>query len=180
MLNGIGSFTLAGVLGLLMQTGVACASQATPPVAEPSPVQSLVNSERLAATPTRPTKPESTAPVQEDSEPTTHVSAAATDKAIADVEFFMTEALDALSDPPWSSELLQVALQMSRSGNTAYIPLIIGFLRLQFSQQGRAEQGSYLTSLAGEQYEDIPGEDGDWGLWIEWLGKHPEVRPPPG
>ncbi len=67
---------------------------------------------------------------------------------------------------------------MSRSGNTAYIPLIIDFMRIEFSREGRAEQGSYLTSLAGEKYDDIPARQGDWGLWVEWLGKHPEVQPP--
>ncbi|MCI0866361.1 MAG: DUF3179 domain-containing protein [Chloroflexi bacterium] len=199
MLNGIAFFTSAGVLGPLLLAGVACASQATlpAPVGEPSTVQSAaqtpVESQPLAATPTSLAVPEATTQVQDASKPTPPPRIAATAKSKADVEFFMSAALDALLDtdgppddprsffePPWASELRQVALQMSRSGNTAYIPLIIDFMRLQFSQQGRAEQGSFLASLAGEQYDDIPSEDGDWGLWVEWLGKHPEVRPPPG
>ena len=195
MLNAIAFFTRAGVLGPFLLAGVACASQATPPapVGEPSTVQSPANPQPLVATPARPAEPEATTLAQDGSEPTPLPRIAATAKAEADVEFFMTAALDALLDtdgppddprsffePPWASELRQVALQMSKSGNTAYIPLIIDFMRIEFSREGRTEQGSYLAGLAGEEYEDIPTEHSDWGLWVEWLGKHPEVRPPQG
>ena len=192
MLDGIAFFIRGGVLGPLMLVAVACASQpaATAPVAEPATAtatQSPAKSQPLAAMPARPADSEATTSVQEGSEPTPLPHTAATDKAKSDVEFFMTAALDALSDDegppgeqPWASELRQVALQMSRSGTTAYIPLIIDFMRIQFSREGRAEHGSYVANLAGEKYEDIPNAHGDWGLWVEWLGKHPEVRPPKG
>ena len=183
MLNGIAFFTRAGVLGPLLLAGVACASQATlpAPVGEPStvqsPAQSPAKSQPLVATQIRPAEPEATAPAQVETEPTPLPPIAATAKAEADVEFFMTAALDTLLDtdappddprsffePPWASELRQVALQMSRSENTEYIPLIIDFMRIHFSQAGRVAHGSYLATLAGEQYEDIPSDDGDWGL----------------
>jgi len=187
MFNSMAFLAWAGVLVPLMLAGVACASQATPAVAEPSTVQRSANPQPLAATPTRPAEPDATSPVQESSEPTPPPIIAATAEAKSDVAHFMTAALDALFDqdgppgqPPWASELRQVATQMSSSGNTAYIPLIIDFMRIQFSRQGRAEYGSYLSSLGGEEYEDIPNQHGDWGLWVEWLGKHPEVQPPSG
>ena len=167
MLSAIGSFMMAAVMGLLILTGAACGSQATPPVADPSAVQSQEDPEPLAATPARPAEPESNAPLQEGSGPTPPARIATTGKTQADVEFLMTAALDALSDQDWSSELLQVALRMSSSGNTVYIPLIIDFMRIQFSQESRAAHGAYLTSLAGVEYEDIPTQQGRWGLWVE-------------
>ena len=191
MLEGIAFYSRAGGLGLLMLVGMACASQATPPVAAPSTVQSPAKSQPLAATTTTPAEPEAANPVQDGSEPAPLPKIAPTEKAKAGVDFLMTAALDALSDqdgppddprslfePPWSSELRQVALQMSRSGNKAYIPLIIDFMRIQFSREDRAVYGPYLNGLAGGEYEDIPNQQGDWGLWVEWLSKHPEVQPP--
>ena len=155
MLNRLGSFPLAGVGGLLMLLGVACGPQAPTQVTDPSTVQSPPRSEPLAITSTLRARPESTAPVQEGSEPAPPVRIAATEKPRSDVEFLMTAALDALSDqdgppavprsffePPWASELRRVALQMSTSGNTVYIPLIIDFMRIQFSQEARVEYAS--------------------------------------
>lgn len=178
MNNLVNLFTRVGVLGLVILAVVACSSQATPPMPGPSPVQSPTISKPVADSPTSSTKPESTAPAQTGSEPTPLISVLATEKPKADAEFLMTAALDGLVKQSWASELRQVALRMSRSGNTVYIPLIIDFMRIQFSQGGRTEYGSYLTSLAVEEYDDIPKVPGDWGLWVEWLGKHPDVQPP--
>ena len=191
MPNRMSFLTGIGILTLLMPTVMACSSQATPPLSGPSAVQSLAMSEPVADTPDRSAESASTAPVQTVSEPTPLISVDATARPKADVEFLMTAALNALVDqdgppddprsifrPTWASELRQAALQMSRSGNTAYIPLIIDFMRIQFSKGGRTEYGSYLTSLAGEDHDDIPKVPRDWGLWVEWLGKHPEVQAP--
>lgn len=195
LLSAIALFTRAGVLGPLFLAGVACSSQATlpVPVTERPIVQTPAKSQLLAATPTRPSLPEANALLQDGSDPTPPPYVAATAKAKADVAFLMSAALDALLDedgppddprsfnePPWASELRQVALQMSKSGNTAYIPMILDFMRIQFSREGRADHGSYAARLAGDAYDDISAQPGDWALWVEWLGQHPEVRPPEG
>ncbi len=172
------TFFWIGILALFMPTVVACSSQSPAPISGPSTVRGPTIQDPVADTPTSSAEPESTTTAQTGSEPTPLISVAATEKPNVDVEFLMTAALDGLVNQAWASELRQVALRMSRSGNTAYIPLIIDFMRIQFSQGGRTEYGSYLTSLAGEEYDDISKEPRDWGLWAEWLGDHSEVQPP--
>lgn len=73
-----------------------------------------------------------------------------------------------------------VAGQMAESGNIAFVPVLVDFLRVQLFYEGRTTLSSYLDQLVGE--ESRPGVDqlDGWKRWSEWLGDHPEIEPPQG
>lgn len=73
-----------------------------------------------------------------------------------------------------------VAGKMAESGNMAFIPILVDFLRVQLYYEGRTTLSSYLDQLVGD--ESTPGskEGNDWKRWAEWLGEHPEIAPPRG
>ena len=74
----------------------------------------------------------------------------------------------------------QVAGQMVDSGDIAYAPVLIDFLRMQLYYEGRTTLSSYLEQLVGSEEQPDIDEQGEWKLWSEWLGSHPEIEPPQG
>lgn len=73
-----------------------------------------------------------------------------------------------------------VAQRMAESGNPAFIPILVEFLRVQLYFEGRTTLSSHLEQLTGQEPVSNQPERDRWKWWGEWLGNHPEVHPPEG
>ena len=80
------------------------------------------------------------------------------------------------------TESMAAAKQMGDSGDVSYIPVLmeIQFFSWRLTHEIEVAIGSSLNKLRGLIEEDPSTELRDWFWWIEWLGKHQEVRPPAG
>ena len=80
--------------------------------------------------------------------------------------------------------LTPIARKMAESGNQAYIPVLMEFLRFRAGDEGIDSLASFITRIKDNVPIDeamvLPPEQRDWNWWMEWLGQHPEVRPPEG
>lgn len=80
--------------------------------------------------------------------------------------------------------LADVGRKMAYSGNPAYIPVLLEFMRFQTDDEALVTLASFLVRLRdglGEgEFAIIPPGQAQWRWWQEWLGRHPEVTPPPG
>ena len=80
--------------------------------------------------------------------------------------------------------LARVAQKMAASGNTAFIPVLVDFLRFQTNNEGISSLASFLVRIKDGVPEGEPvlfgPEQSEWSWWMEWLGNHPEVQPPDG
>ena len=94
----------------------------------------------------------------------------------------MYEALDAaLRGDPWG------LARLGNSGDPTYVPVLVELMRFPWWQIDRdVEVALYeaLDTIADRNpaIADVePGSDVDeWVRWVVWIGKHPEVWPPPG
>ena len=91
-----------------------------------------------------------------------------------------TELMYAAFDQP----MLQVGQKMAYSHNTAFIPVLLEFMRFQQSEEASLTLASFMVRIRdkipeGEFAVVPPGED-NWGWWVEWLASHPEVSAPEG
>ena len=78
-------------------------------------------------------------------------------------------------------DLAAIARKMAFSGNQSYIPVLLEFFRFQTRDEARVTIASYVNQLAeGSDAIAIPPERVSWAWWTEWLGRHPEVKPPEG
>lgn len=77
-----------------------------------------------------------------------------------------------------------VGRKMAYSGNPAYIPVLLEFMRFQTNDEALVTLASFLVRIRdgiGEgEFAIIPPGQAEWRWWQEWLGNHPEVAPPPG
>ena len=73
-----------------------------------------------------------------------------------------------------------VAGKMAESGNIAFAPILVDFLRVQLYYEGRTTFSSYLSQLVGDELTPNPEERDGWKRWSEWLSGHPEIEPPQG
>ena len=73
-----------------------------------------------------------------------------------------------------------VADKMAESGDLAYVPILVDFLRLQIYYEGRASYSSYLDRLVGDDAKPDSTERNEWMQWSVWLAGHPEIEPPMG
>ena len=73
-----------------------------------------------------------------------------------------------------------VAEQMVDSGDIAYVPILLDFLRMQLYYEGRTTLSSYLKQLVGNEGQPDIDEQDEWKQWSEWPGNHPEIEPPQG
>ena len=91
-----------------------------------------------------------------------------------------TELMLAIMDQP----IAQVARKMAYSGNQAYIPVLLEFLRFQGDEEGIVNMTSFLSRLKDnvppEEVMIFPPEQVEWAWWVEWLGNNPQVQPPEG
>ena len=71
---------------------------------------------------------------------------------------------------------------MGTSGDPAYIPALVEFLRFPWylGPTSLAAVHSSLASLIGQQAEGLSEQQRDWEWWVDWIGNHPEVQPPAG
>lgn len=80
--------------------------------------------------------------------------------------------------------LADVGRKMAYSGNPAYIPVLLEFMRFQSDDEALVTLASFLVrirdGLGAGEFAIIPPGQAQWHWWQEWLGRHPEVTPPPG
>ncbi|MCH7605742.1 MAG: DUF3179 domain-containing protein [Chloroflexi bacterium] len=183
------------LLGIFLLAAAACSGPVTPviPVVEPavppdSPVPPTATTSPVATTAT--TSPPDAAAASPDPSPT-QVKPAHNWEA-NDPDGVMVAALNLMpvlsqlpNDPQYpavsyQSDLDHMARLAGGSGNPAYIPILIDLLRVQFHRSGRLTLGSNLVRLIDQAEGPLADELADWGWWVEWLGNHPEVRPPVG
>lgn len=79
---------------------------------------------------------------------------------------------------------IQGVYQMSRSGDPAYIPVLMDLLRFSRGFPADDMQLSILLALSDIAEQNFPefvaGEATTWSWWVKWLGRNPETKPPPG
>ena len=66
-----------------------------------------------------------------------------------------------------------VADKMAESGDLAYVPILVDFLRLQIYYEGRASYSAYLDRLVGDDAKPDSTERNEWMQWSVWLAGHP-------
>jgi len=154
------SYIVYGVAALVAAIGAACIAS------EPTPNPSLTFVP--AAVPTTP-------PPTVDISPTPQ--AAASQQLPDDPQGLMAAALRRTFIGDTSA-----VQKMGDSGDSAYIPVLIEFLRFPWppEQETRVTLVSSLARLIGESPEQLALEQFEWDWWADWLGNHPEVRPPAG
>ena len=69
---------------------------------------------------------------------------------------------------------------MAETGDLAYAPILVDFLRLQIYYEGRATYSTYLDQLVGDEAKPDSTERDEWMQWSEWLANHPEIELPRG
>ncbi len=154
------------IIALLAAT--ACAAAQPSPL--PLPTATLVPPPTATALPS-PTPPQPAYP-----QPPTPLNA----DDLAFLPSNPTELMLATLDYPLS----QVGRKMAYSGNTAYIPVLLEFMRFQTNDEALVTLASYLVRLRdniGEgEFAIVPPGQAQWRWWQEWLGSHPEITPPDG
>ena len=99
--------------------------------------------------------------------------------------------LDFLPDDPtglmnavFDHSMAEVGRKMAYSHNTAYIPVLLEFMRFQSNEEARLTLASFIVRIRDripeEEFTIVPDGQGGWNYWVEWLALHPEVTPPPG
>ena len=92
------------------------------------------------------------------------------------------DALDgALSADPWP------VAKLGDQGDPSYIPVLVELMRFPWWRIGRDVEEAIFDSLdriaeanPGKADTDTGTGADEWARWVVWLGKHPEVWPPPG
>ncbi len=78
----------------------------------------------------------------------------------------------------------QGVYQMSRSGDPAYIPVLMDLLRFSRSFPAEDMRLTIFLALAAIAEQNFPefvaAEATTWSWWVKWLGRNPETKPPPG
>ena len=176
---------VAALLILVSCTPAATESQPTTP---PAPMASV-----QATTPAPVVTPTATPEATPTATPAAGPPATEPIKATAPPDPQPTDTLEPSSKelPDDPTALMQVSLhgnlneiarKMTDSGNPAFIPVLMEFMR--FHSQTKPTLGSHIATLAtGADAADVPVLEGDkdrWDWWVEWLGNHPDVQGPPG
>ena len=94
----------------------------------------------------------------------------------------MYDALDsALGGDPWG------VARLGDSGDPSYIPVLVELMRFPWWHIDRDVEESIFQSLdrivhqnPGIDDVDTGSDVDEWARWVVWLGRHPEVWPPPG
>ena len=91
-----------------------------------------------------------------------------------------TALMNASLDQP----LAEVGRKMAYSHNTAFIPVILEFMRFQQNEEAQLTLASFLIRIRDRIPEDefaiVPQDQGRWNYWLQWLSRHSEVSPPQG
>ena len=83
---------------------------------------------------------------------------------------------------------LQGVYRLDRSGDPAYVPVLIDLLRLSWSFPAEETQSTIFAALgeiaqqnSPENFQEFdPQETTGWSWWVKWLGQNPEIKSPPG
>lgn len=193
----------AGLLLLMtfLVVSLACSSTGAPASTVPPPEPTLVAPRpsptvvKAAPTSTRSNPPASgdVAAVDPDPSPPSTTGPAASNPGNDKHQDLLASALNSLpifhrleDDPdmprfgPVLLGLEYVADKMAESGDLAYVPILVDFLRLQIYYEGRATYSSYLDRLVGDEAKPDSTERDEWMQWSDWLANHPEIEPPQG
>ena len=149
------------VLALLLGL-VACTSSTTsgPPVLDTLPVLAA-DSESSTSTST-----------PDGSSPETPIPTSASDLPDDPTELMRATDFGNLTD---------ITRKMVDSGNQSYIPVLLEFMRIDRNPEGRFAWASSINRLVeGPDADQTPPERTNWGWWIEWLGRNPQVVAPEG
>ncbi len=80
--------------------------------------------------------------------------------------------------------LAEVGRKMAYSHNSAFIPVILEFLRFQSNQEAQLTLVSFMVRirdrLPEESFSIVPPGEDDWTYWVEWLAENPDVKAPDG
>ena len=67
--------------------------------------------------------------------------------------------------------------QQTCSHNTAYIPVLLEFMRFQQNEEALLTLASFMVRIRDkipeEEFTIVPDGQGGWGWWLEWLTLHP-------
>ena len=189
------------LLMTFLVVSLACSSTGAPASTVPSPEPTLVAPRpsptvvKAAPTSTRSNPPASgdVAAVDPDPSPPSTTGPAASNPGNDVHQSLLDSALSSLpifhqlgDDPdmprfgPVPLGLEYVADKMAESGDLAYVPILVDFLRLQIYYEGRATYSSYLDQLVGDEAKPDSTERNEWMQWSDWLANHPEIEPPQG
>ena len=97
---------------------------------------------------------------------------------------FLPDDPTALMNAALDQPLAQVGRKMAYSHNTAYIPVLLEFMRFQQDEEALLTLASFLVRIRDKipegEFAIVPQEQATWAWWLEWLTLHPEVTPPEG
>ena len=97
---------------------------------------------------------------------------------------FLPDDPTALMNAAFDQSMAEVGRKMAYSHNTAYIPVLLEFMRFQPNEEARLTLASFMVRIRDkipeEEFTIVPDGQGSWNYWVEWLALHPEVTPPPG
>ena len=193
----------AGLLLLMtsLVVSLACNSPGSPESDVPSPEPTLLADQPLPATvsvaPTStrtdpaaigersaidagPSSPSITGPAVSNPGNDSHRALLASALASLPVFHRLGEDPDTPVFGPIPLKLEYVAGKIAETGDLAYAPILVDFLRLQIYYEGRATYSSYLDQLVGEEAKPDSTERDEWKQWSECLANHPEIKPPQG
>lgn len=172
LLKGKGMMALLAAM-LALAVTVACGAEPAtappvtimpPPTATPEPVQpSPVREQAPTETPAFPA-------------PSTPLNADDLGHLPDDPTALMYATLD--------QSLADVGRKMAYSHNTAYIPVLLEFMRFQQNEEATLTLASFMVRIRDEipegEFAIVPPGQASWGWWLEWLTLRPEVTPPEG
>ncbi len=159
-----------------------------PPRPSPTAVQAAPTATRsdpdasgqAAAVDPSPSSPSTTAPAASNPGNDDHQSLLASALSSLPIFHRLGEDPDMPRFGPVPLELEYVAGKMAETGDLAYVPILVDFLRLQIYYEGRATYSSYLDQLVGDDAKPDSTERNEWMQWSVWLANHPEIEPPQG
>ena len=184
---------ILSIAALLSAMAVACASEPTsipqitivpPPTATPassSPTDATVQpsgSPSATATTTPAAETTRSAPTE------TPVYPAPPSPLNANDLDFLPDDPTALMYAALDQSLADVGRKMAYSHNTAYIPVLLEFMRFQQNEEALLTLASFMVrireKIPEEEFTIVPDGQGSWDWWQKWLAQHPEVTPPEG
>ena len=150
-------------------------SDTSTPTMQPTPTSTIQATPTPTVQPT-PT-PEPTMAIQPTPDVTPSPDAAGSDPSAETSQALMIAALAVFFTRDSSA-----VLTMGESGDPSYIPALMEFLRFPWllSETTKGDINRSLINLSRLSPDELAAEKLDWEWWVKWLGKHPEVQPPPG
>jgi len=144
-------------------TTAPASTQATAAAAEPTPTPASAQASETAPPSTTPTESAVSSPTPEPSAP------AASEY---DSNRMMYEVFEALTTP--SASMTAPLEQIRENQDRSMVPVLLEVLRFTPPSNSRERIGAVLRDVTGQSIAT-----GDWGGWMEWLGRNLESYQPP-